>query len=176
MFGFLIGTVSLIGLIKVVRHGRGWGAHGSRGGPRRWMLRRLFERLDTTPGQEKVILEAVEQLEQNGRAAKEAFFGGRVDIGRAMRGEHFDTTAVNEAFEKQQAAVDAFKKTVLENMQKIHEALTPEQRQAAGNLIENGPRALHGGGCGHGHRHGFGGGRRGPSGYERGSQSAAVNL
>jgi Spy/CpxP family protein refolding chaperone len=171
MFGFLIGTLSLIGLIKVVRHGGGWGGHGSRGGPRRWMLRRLFERLDTTPGQEKVILEAVDQVEQNGRAAKDAFFGGRVDIGRAMRGEHFDTAAVNEAFEKQQASLDAFKKTVLANMQKIHEALTPEQRQAAGDLIENGPRALHGGGCGHGHH----GGRWGGSGYGRGSQSA-VNL
>jgi Spy/CpxP family protein refolding chaperone len=172
MFGFLIGTLSLIGLIKVVRHGGGWNGHG-RGGPRRWMLRRLFERLDTTPGQEKVILEAVDQVEQNGRAAKDAFFGGRVDIGRAMRGEHFDTAAVNESFEKQQAAVDAFKKTVLENMQKIHEALTPEQRQAAGDLIENGPRALHGGGCGHGH--GRGGGRWG-GGYGRGSQASAVNL
>ncbi len=175
MFGFLIGTLSLIGLIKVVRHGRGWGGHG-RGGPRRWMLRRLFERLDTTPGQEKVIVEALDQVEQNGRAAREAFFTGRVDIGRAMRGEHFDTTAVNETFEKQQASVDAFKKTVLENMQKIHEALTPEQRQLAGDLIENGPRALHGGaGCGH-HRHGghHGGGRWG-GGYGRGAQSA-VNL
>lgn len=172
MFGFLIGTLSLIGLIKVVRNGRGWGSHG-RGGPRRWMLRRLFERLDTTPGQEKVILEAMDKVEQNGRAAKEAFFGGRVDIGRAMRGEHFDTAAVNEAFEKQQATVDAFKKAVLEQMQKIHEALTPEQRQAAGDLIENGPRALHGGGCGHG-RHG--GGRWGGSGYGRGSEASAVNL
>ncbi len=173
MFGFLIGTLSLIGLIKVVRHGRGWGGHGRHGGPRRWMLRRLFERLDTTPGQEKVILEAVDQVEQNGRAAKEAFFGGRVDIGRAMRGEHFDTSTVNGAFEKQQAAVDAFKKTVVENMQKIHEALTPEQRQLAGALIENGPRARHGGGCGGGHGHGRGrwGGR-----YGRGSQASAVNL
>lgn len=169
MFGFLIGTLSLIGLIKVVRHG-GWGGHGSRGGPRRWMLRRLFERLDTTPGQEKVIVEAVDQVEQNGRAAKDAFFGGRIDLGRAMRGEHFDTAAVNAAFDKQQEAVDAFKKSVLENMQKIHEALTPEQRQAAAELIESGPRALHGG-CGHRH----GGGRWG-GGYGRGSQASAVNL
>ena len=173
MFGFLIGTLSLIGLIKVIRHGRGFGWHGRGGGPRRWMLRRLFERLDTTPGQEKVIMAAFDEVETNGRAAKEAFFGGRVDSGRAMRGEHFDTTTVNEAFEKQQAAVDAFKKTVLENMQKIHEALTPEQRQVAGDLIENGPRALHGGGCGRGHG---GGGRWGGRGYGRGSEASAVNL
>ena len=51
MFGFLIGTLSLIGLIKVIRNGRGWGGHGFRGGgAKRWMLRRLFQRLDTTPG------------------------------------------------------------------------------------------------------------------------------
>jgi len=166
MFGFLIGTLCLIGLIKVVRHGRG--GHRFGGGPRRWMLRRLFERLDTTPGQEKVILEAVEQVEQNGRAAKQAFFGGRIDLGRAMRGEHFDTAAVNVAFEKQQEAADAFKKSVLENLQKIHEALTPAQRQVAGDLLENGPRALHGGCGGHGGRWG--------GGYGHGTQAAAVNL
>lgn len=171
MFGFLIGTLSLIGLIKVVRGGD-WSGHGHRGGPRRWMLRRLFERLDTTPGQEKVILEAAEQIEQNGRAAKDAFMGGRADFARAMRGEHFDTAGVNEAFEKQQAQVDAFKKAVLENMQKIHEALTPEQRKAAGDLIENGPRALHGGGCAHGHHNG----RWGGGGYGRSSQASAVNF
>ena len=136
------------------------------------MLRRLFERLDTTPGQEKVILEAVDQVEQNGRGAREAFFNGRVDLGRAMRGEHFETTAVNEAFDKQQAAVDAFKKSVLDNLQKIHEALTPDQRRVAGDLIENGPRALHGGGCGGGH----GRDRWGGGGYGRGSQASAVNL
>ena len=136
MFGFLIGTLSLIGLIKVVRGGRGWGGHGSRGGPRRWMLRRLFERLDTTPGQEKVILEAVEQVEMNGRAAKDTFLEGRVDLGRAMRAEHFDTAGVNEAFEKQQASVDALRKAVLGNLQKIHEALTPEQRLAAPRRLQ----------------------------------------
>lgn len=157
MFGFLIGTLSLIGLIKVLRNGRGWGGHGFRGGgPKRWMLRRLFERLDTTPGQEKVILEAAERLEQNGRAAREAFFGGRSEFARAMQGEHFDTAAVNAAFEKQQASVDEFKKAVLESMQQIHEALTPEQRRVAGELLQYGPRMLHGGGCGGG---GFGRGR-----------------
>lgn len=171
MFGFLIGTLSLIGLIKVVRHGRGWGGHGRVGGPRRWMLRRLFERLDTTPGQEKVILEAAEQIEQNGRAVRETFMGSRSDFAAAMRGESFDTAAVNAAFDKQQATVDAFRKTILENMQKIHEALTPEQRNAAGELIAYGPRALHGGGCGH-----HGRGRWHGGGYGRAAASNAVNL
>ncbi len=99
MFGFLIGTACLIGLIKVARHGGGygcgsrygscssgyergcgggggyqdegggpWGRHGGQGrhggfGPRIF-LRAAFERLDTTPGQEKVILQAVDELRE----------------------------------------------------------------------------------------------------------------
>ena len=175
MFGFLIGTLSLIGLVKVVRHGRGWGGgYGGRGrGPRQWMMRRLFQRLDTTPGQEKVILEAAETLETQGREVRQAFFNGRADFARAMSGEHFDTATVNEAFEKQQAAVDALKKTVLEKMQAIHEALTPEQRKVAAELIQYGPRAMHGGGCGHGGRFG---GRHGHHGQYTSSQPGAVNL
>ena len=173
MFGFLVGTVSLIGLVKVIRHGRGWGGgYGGRGGgPRQWMLRRLFQRLDTTPGQEKVILQAAESLETNGRAVREAFFNGRADFARAMSGEHFDSATVNEAFEKQQGAVDEMKKTVLENLQKIHEALNPEQRKIAGELLQYGPRAMHGGGgCGGGH------GRWSGQGRYTSSQSGAVNL
>ena len=174
MFGFLIGTLSLIGLVKVVRHGRGWGhgGFGGRGGgPRQWMRRRLFQRLDTTPGQEKVILEAAETLETNGRAVREAFFNGRADFAKAMTGEHFDTASVNEAFEKQQGAVDELKKAVLENLQKIHEALTPEQRKVAGELLQYGPRAMHGGGCGGGRgRWGGGHGRYASHGGD------AVNL
>ena len=79
MFGFVIGFASLVGLISVLRkgrcagrfhggdcghhhhhhHGHGgppWARHGR--GPHRWM-HRLFERLDTTPGQEKEIRAAV---------------------------------------------------------------------------------------------------------------------
>lgn len=64
MFGFIIGTVCLIALVKVLRRGRGWyghrwgyGPHGGGyghgymgGGGARWFLRGLFHRLETTPG------------------------------------------------------------------------------------------------------------------------------
>src|SRR5690242_15134806 len=92
MLGFLIGTVCLVALVKVVRHGRcggwryahgcgygggydsgcgGWHDRGHGHGHGRWgggwsrggfgpgfMLRGLFARLETTPGQEKVIRDA----------------------------------------------------------------------------------------------------------------------
>src|SRR5215475_12529685 len=88
MFGFIIGTVCLIALLKVLRRGYGYGwshgcgpcgagydgsHHGRFGGGfgRRWMLRWLFERLETTPGQERVILQAIERLTENRAAIHE---------------------------------------------------------------------------------------------------------
>lgn len=156
MFGFIIGTLSLVGLVKVLRHGRGWHGgygYGAGGGRGRWMLRRLFQRLDTTPGQEKVITEAFEEMQEKARAIREEFLKTRSTFSRAVRGEAFDTESVREAFDKQQGVVDELKKSLLASLQKIHEALTPEQRAVAGDLLEFGPRYAMGGGCGRGHGH-----------------------
>jgi Spy/CpxP family protein refolding chaperone len=170
MFGFLIGTLSLIGFVKVARGGR----FGHRGGPRRWMMRRLFQTLDTTPGQEKVIASATEGAERAMWQAREKFVSARSAYAKAMRAEAFDSAAVNEAFEAQQASVEEVKKAVREGMQQIHEALSPEQRNRLGDLIEFGPGRMHGG-CAHGggrfghhqHHHGY---------RPAGGDSSSVNL
>ena len=163
MLGFIFGTVCLIGLVKVIRGGRRWGYGGwnqdSGGGPRRWMLRRLFQRLDTTPGQEKVITETFDELQEKFRAVREQLMNGRGVFAKSVRGEHFDGESVRDQFEKQQGAFEELKKAAVAGAQKIHEALTPEQRAVAGDLIEFGPRhAGYGGGCS-GHRFGRGYGR-----------------
>lgn len=167
MFGFLIGTLSLIGLVKVARWGRYGHWHGGgHGGPRRWMLRRLFQALDTTPGQEKVIGDAFDALRAKGFAVRDAFEKARRDMAQAMRAEHFDGDAYNAAKDAQRAAIDALEAQLKESLQAVHEALNPEQRKRLGDFLEYGPRAFgHGGfhgGC-HGMRHGC-------------HQPAAVNL
>lgn len=149
MFGFIIGTLSLIGLIKVAR----WGRHGRYGGPRRWMLRRLFQHLDTTPGQEKVIAEAVDEVQRKAWAARESFFSSRGAFAKAVAGEHFDGAAVDATFETQQAAVEEVKKALREGLAKVHEALNPEQRKRLAELIELGPGRC-GGHFAHPHGHG----------------------
>lgn len=156
MFGFVIGTLSLIGFIKVLR----WGRHGYGGfsGRRNWVLRRLFQQLDTTPGQEKVIANAVENAQRVMWQTRSQFFSSRSSFAAAMRGEAFDSAAVNAAFDAQQASLDEVKKALKEGMQAIHEALNPEQRARLADLVEFGPGSMHGG-CGrgrfgHGH-HGF---------------------
>lgn len=147
MFGFVIGTLSLVGLIGVWK-GRWHGDH------RRWMSRRLFEYLDTTPGQEKVIAEVLNDVEERGRAVHEGLRGARGAFARAVRGEHFDGEAVSQAFESSESAGEALKVAIREGLIKVHEALGPQQRARLAALIERGPRVMHGGCGGRGHRRG----------------------
>lgn len=138
MFGAVIGVLSLIGLWKLSHH------RGGRWGRRSWMLRRVYERLDTTPGQEKVIAAAFEKMREKGRAVRDAAEDARRATADATQGVHFDTEAVRAAYAKARAAVDEVEATLLESLQSIHEALEPEQRRVAADM-------LRGHGYGHGH-------------------------
>lgn len=155
MFGFVIGALSLLGFIKVWR----WnGEHRRHGSPRQWMLRRLFERLDTSPGQEKVISDATAELERTARELKEALKGSRQSLAKLMGADHFDHAALSADFEAQQKALEEVKKSLRTGLAAIHEVLLPEQRRRLATLIEEGPRGMHGR-----HRCGRYGHSRGPS-------------
>ncbi len=174
MIGFLIGTACLIGLVKVLRHGRchgygyggygggcggggcgmrrGWGGHqgpwggheghggrwGGGGDVQRWMLRSLFERLETTPGQEKVIVQAVEGMREQARSAREAVHATGGHAAKAFRGERFDEAAMADAFAKQDAALESAQKALFEALAKVHEALDERQRRELADMMERG--------------------------------------
>ena len=134
MFGFLLGTACLIGLIWVIRGphghpsgrcggrwerhrqgGEGWREGGERGGfGRMAFMRWLFERLDTTPGQERVIRQAVDDLVDQAFAARKDVEASRRDVARAVRGESFDAEAMGEAFAKHDGALTALRRAAIE--------------------------------------------------------------
>ena len=162
MWGFLLGTACLIGLAKTARcgygyGGRGYGRWGGHCGPRfgRWrhhgwhggwhhgnghsprrMLRFLFERLETSPGQEKVIVEAVEAV----RAAASKFEGTFARVRRAgasaMGGEHFDPGPLREVFTAHDEQLHAVREALVGGLAKIHEALDERQRRQLAELVE----------------------------------------
>ena len=158
MFGFVIGALCLVGLIKVVRSLR-YGHHGYYGGGRaarrRWHLRWAFSRLGTTPSQEKVILDAADALDGEREKLWEELRQARVDLAAAMKGEAFDEAKVRAAFERQQTLLAALQEKALEQAKLVFDALQPDQRKTIADVLELGPRALHGGGCG-GYRGGCG--------------------
>jgi Spy/CpxP family protein refolding chaperone len=142
MFGFAVGLFCLWGLFRVVGGGRhrSWGFGGCHhdrgdGGSRRGrrggfgMLRRLFERLDTTPGQEKVIRNAVDEVTGAGAALKDDLHGARQDVGKAFRQEDFNAEVMAELLTRHDDAIDELRRATVGSLAKIHDTLDPEQRQ-----------------------------------------------
>ncbi len=114
----------------------GGGGRWDDGSALRFMLRPLFERLATTPGQERVILEAAEALRARATATKDALRSTAGDAAKAFRGERFDEGVMGESFAKQDEALEATQKAVFEALQKVHDALDEQQRRDFADYIE----------------------------------------
>jgi septal ring factor EnvC (AmiA/AmiB activator) len=149
MFGFIVGTASLVGLIAVLRkeryggwrHGPGRGGKGAaHGGRRRWMLRWLYQRLDTTPGQEKVLAAAAEDMEARLRQMYSELEQLRKEAGRSLRGSQFDASAIRESFARQRAHLETLEESVVGHLGRGHEALDEAQRERLAELVQDGPR------------------------------------
>jgi len=108
-------------------------------------LRFLFERLDTTPGQEKVIRASVEDLLERVHSARREVEASRKDVARALRAESFDAEAMGEAFAKHDAAMSELRGSAMDALAKVHEALDSRQRERLADLVESGlGRRYHG--------------------------------
>lgn len=148
MFGFVFGALCLGGLFMVLkhhrhgyyhgyRHGFGRGCHGRRFG--RWGLYRALEHLDTTPGQEKVIVGALDELRDDASDLRSKFAESRKTVGTALRGETLDEAALEALVAQHTSEFAAFGARAISALGKIHETLDPEQRKRLARLIESGP-------------------------------------
>lgn len=149
MFGFLFGTACLLGLTATFARHRHRGHHcsggyrgrGFRSGRGRFVLNRLLDRLDTTPGQEKVIREAVDTLMDDVRDARSELHATRADVARAIRGESLDRGAIDDVFERHDRVIERVRQNALDSFSKVHETLDERQRRTLAELIEAGPFA-----------------------------------
>jgi len=153
MLGFVFGTVCLIGLFKVLRHSHGYGGcgyHGHRAGyggghegryggrGSRWALRWLFERLETSPGQEQAIVEALDQLRGNRRIVHEELQQTREDIARAVAGGLIDDHTLDETFARHDRLLAQLRVSFVEAMKRVSETLDQRQRKQAADMLERG--------------------------------------
>jgi uncharacterized membrane protein len=159
MFGFLLGAAAVATLVYVKRHhrgfsrrchgggchdggwgGRGWGRHGGwgerHGGSGPFWLRGVFARLDTTPGQEKVIREVVDELREHGRDLRGEFGRGRSDLADALRADTVDATALGDAFARHDDALERARKAAVGALAKLHDALDERQRKLLAQWLE----------------------------------------
>ena len=123
------------------RSGRGWDGWGRPGG--RGPLRWLFERMDTSPGQERVIAEAADALRGTMHGWHDDAERMRSDVARSIRGEAFDAAALEEAFARAEARLGTVRETLRGQAARVHEALDARQRAELADLLASGWRRGH---------------------------------
>jgi hypothetical protein len=136
MFGFVFGTACLVGLIHTLKH-RHFGFHGCgcHGESSRRFLRPLFERLDTTPGQEKAICGIVDELTETLHNLRKDARSIRSDFADAFRADVLDTTVLRTRVD--QVSSEAFN-AINRAMLAIHELLDSKQRRRLADFLDSG--------------------------------------
>jgi hypothetical protein len=160
MLGFVAGAVGVVLVMRWVRwrrwqrhaghggwHGRGWDEAPSPGAWRRRRLSGLFRRMDATPAQERVLLEAVEQVEGALEAAAREARGWGADLARAVQGEQLDAQPLRERFARQDVAREELRRTLLGALARVHEALQPDQRRVLARALDWGGGYRHRAAC-----------------------------
>jgi hypothetical protein len=143
MLGFFIGAVCLVGLIVVARrgrrfHGRG-GWHGRRGFGGRYFFHRMLDRLDTTPGQEKVIRSAIHDLGEEASGLRREVHATRGEIAAALRAPELDKALLDHVFAKHDELLERLRASLLRSAEQVHATLDEQQRKQLADLIESGP-------------------------------------
>lgn len=98
-------------------------------------LRWLFTRLDTTPGQEKVIAQAIDDVREELKGARGEWKATRDDIGRAVASDVFDENAIDAVFTRHDDALVKVRVTFKSALARVHDALTTEQRKELASLL-----------------------------------------
>ncbi len=163
MIGFIIGAACAVGIAKMLRrrawygnygHGayghacgpagirgfRGMGGPGARSMPSsaRWALRALFERLETTPGQERVILAALDELRENRKTVRDEAKQTRVDLAHAIEGGLIEDSTLEDAFARHDWTLARLRVGFTEALKKVVEVLDPDQRKELARWLEGG--------------------------------------
>ena len=100
----------------------------------------IRQRLETTPGQEKVILSAIDGVKSEGSKVREELTQARAELAQALRSPVFDRAAIDEAFGRQDALIARLRVALTEGLAQIHEALGDSQRAGLAELVERGMR------------------------------------
>jgi Spy/CpxP family protein refolding chaperone len=131
--------------------GGGWRGHRGGIGGSFW-VRMLFARLDTTPGQEREIRAALEDLRDRAKDAKSGLFETREHLGKAVAGETFDDAAFEAVNARVDATSEKMKDALASALKRIHGVLDPKQRERLAELVSKGAfgRWARGGGPGGG--------------------------
>jgi uncharacterized membrane protein len=89
----------------------------------------IFEHLDTTPGQEKLIREELEQLWQQRDGVTQAWRSAGEELAETLRGETVDEAAVDQILARHEEGLADVRKQIARSLARIHEVLDQRQRE-----------------------------------------------
>lgn len=138
MIGFAVGIACLWGLFRVLRGGRGPWHRGGRGchGGRRWgFMRGLFDDLDTTSAQERVIKDAVGEVKRAAEDLRDGVFDAKGEVADAFRQDQFDAEAMAEVLSRFDDKLDELRKSFVGALARVHETLDADQRAELARLM-----------------------------------------
>jgi hypothetical protein len=102
------------------------------------VLRALFERLETTPGQERAILAALDELSENRKTLRDEAKQTRVDIAHAVEGGLIEDATLEDAFARHDRILAQLRVGFTEALKKIVEVLDESQRKQLASWLEGG--------------------------------------
>lgn len=106
--------------------------------PGRWALRSVFERLETTPGQERVILAALDELRENRKAVRDEAKQTRIDLAHAVEGGLIEDSTLEEAYARHDRTLAQLRVGFTESLKKVVEVLDEDQRKELARWLEGG--------------------------------------
>ncbi|HMJ52381.1 MAG TPA: hypothetical protein VK540_09900 [Polyangiaceae bacterium] len=97
----------------------------------------ILGRLEATPGQEKAILTALDELKEKARELRGAGRDVRADVARAIRGPMLDDVALEGATARIDDATLKLRAVARAAIAKIHEVLDDRQRKMLADMIDS---------------------------------------
>jgi Spy/CpxP family protein refolding chaperone len=130
VIGFFVAALSVAGLCVMAR---------GRRGDRSWGMRRLFGRLDTSPGQEKVIRNAVLQMRDTALSVRDQARAAQPELAELIRRGNLSQEELNAWMNARLEQMHQASPGLVEAFAKVHEVLDDQQRNQLADFMAKRP-------------------------------------
>jgi hypothetical protein len=110
---------------------------------RRWPFRALFARLDTSPSQERVLVEEAAALREELGALRADWQAVREELASLLDAPTLDVARVEAVLSARDARLAALRRRAADALARFHGVLDDAQRRALAAVVKEGPAFAH---------------------------------
>ena len=145
MFGFIVGTLCLVGLVKVAtggrhhwhhhRHHHGRGRGRGRSGFWRAGAEVVKRKLRLDEDQGDIVDHALKDLADSAKELKAVLKDSREDVADAFRGDKVDDASLAAVFARHDEEIVSARRGIVSSLKQIHAVLDDDQRERAADWL-----------------------------------------